>query len=83
MRRVIVTKENADSFITVSYTHLLESIDRLLHDGDLVVVIGDVGGSSDYILRIDKCKVDEEYDKGRAHTALYGRGRGIFDKFEV
>lgn len=85
MRRVIVTKKNKDSFVmtdTIS-SDILETIDRLLHDKDLELVVGDEGGSSDYTLRIDKCRVDEEYDAGRAHIVLYGRGKGMFDSFEI
>jgi hypothetical protein len=85
MRRIIVTKKNKNSFImtdTVS-SDVLKTIDRLLHDRDLELVIGDEGGNSDYMIKIDKCREDEEYDADRAHTVLYGRGKGIFDMFEI
>jgi len=55
----------------------------LLHSRDLELVIGDDGGSSDYMIRVDKCKENEEYDTDRAHTVLYGRGKGMFGKFEI
>lgn len=84
MRRVIVTKKNENSFdwSRSSATDLLRTIDELLHDKGLELVIGD-DGTSDYPLRIDKCKVDEEYDPERARLVLYGRGRGMFDQFEI
>ena len=83
MKRIIVTEKNESSFVSMEHYDMLEKIDRLLHDRDLELVLGDVGGSSDYLLRIDKCRVDEEYDEGRTHIVLYGRGKGIFDKFEI
>ena len=83
MKRIIVTEKNESSFaVAEGEASILKSIDILLHDNSLELVIGD-DGSSDYLLRIDKCKVNEEYDKDRAHTVLYGRGKGIFDQFEI
>jgi hypothetical protein len=83
MRRIIITKENENSFTTTDNADILETIDILLHDMDLELVIGDGGGSSDYTVRIDKCRVDEEYDVDRTRTVLYGRGKGLFDQFEI
>lgn len=84
MRRMIITKENRDSFATMDdTTSVLKAIDKLLHDRDLELVVGDEGGSSDLLIKIGKCREDEEYNINRTQTVLYGRGKGMFDKFEI
>lgn len=74
MRKVIVTKKNEDSF---EWTHdspidLLRTIDELLHNKDLEIIIGENSEGNRYFLKINKCRVDEEYDADRTRSILEG-----------
>lgn len=72
MKKVTILNKNTEPFVVAqnNVASVLETVDELLHDRGLELIIGDDGNNGHH-LRIGQTTVDEEYDNIKTQCILH------------